>query len=675
MTYLYKSSKEGFAVEFFPNHSYGTFKTEIKCINKGEEGLPSLETLTGRQGSTQCLFCGEETHGDKIRELIKEGKVGHQPIAKMFLELDGKKEKKVFKVIEEEDYIYIEKCNRLAENLKESYPPIPEYSGRGSQVTISVPRQYGVTSFKDVFIPRQRLVISILTNWINAAKNVIIKNDSKETADIIGLYLAFGLNKFLEISTQFNIWHSGGFPVQIAPKYGFIFAWDFPEINPFKDGGYSFLSKIKDVASAVSNIESISKPVKKVWRQNASEQSLLDSNSIDLIITDPPYYGMIMYAGMADFFYGLLRFTQENAFPNLFKENVTPKAKECVLQEHRYDNKVEANNAYENQLLDSFKEMNRVLKSDGILVVVFAHINLSAWEAIISAIVKAGFQITACWPINTERSENIKQGDAALVKDTMHLVCRKHQTKEKIAFFQDLQKIAEEKLEKKLKDFWKLGFSGANLDIAMFGPALELYGYYTKVEDERTGKLISVGQWLDFTQKKVLQLQLSQVMKDLLPLEKHKELESLDTFAQFYILFRFEFGCKKIEIDAIRLLEKIANISIKNLINWGYLKKEGSKISLLNANQRKNPDDIINGKPNSQIISLIDTLHGVILAQQRGIFKEFSIEKSISHQHPIWGLAQLLNIILPKTTDEASSLRKLLNLRKLDSQTRINDHL
>ncbi len=675
MSYTLKQTNLAYSIELIPDLVKGKFSGKIKQVNKiGESPYPKLNRLTGSHGDTKCIFCNQSTTGDKIREMAKLGKMSYYPIGKMVLR--NKKTKKKDKLVKEivplskKDFELIEKCIELEKKDNFSYIPIPDYSGKGKIAwAVGSPRIYGITSFRNIFIPRQRLIISIISKWIKFARDEMKKQRlSIELSNVISLYLTFALTKFMEYSNRYSIWMDAGKPAQVTANYAYNLSWDFPEIYPYKKGGYSFISKFQDISKSLDEISNIPTNCLNIWQHNASEESVLEKNSIDIIFTDPPYYDTMGYAGLADFFYGIMKNTQGEIFPELFRDLVTPKSTECVLQAHRFDDMKVAKISYENQLSEAFNEMNRVLKDNGVLLIVFAHINLSAWSAIISALIRANFKITACWPINTESTTGAIQGRAAL-KATMHIFCRKKHESLGAIFFNDLQKISKIRLSRKLKEFWKHGFSGVNLDIAMLGPAFEIYGEYEKIEDERTGEILSIERWMDWIRKEVLQLQLSQIMKELLSKDLQDSLKSLDPFAQFYILFRLEFGIKSIDIDIARLLEKSTNLNIRDLTEWGYLEKESSKINLRSAEDREKIDLLINGKPPGNLITMVDKLHGAILSHQRDLFDEFEKRENISFNHPIWAIAQLISNILPSDSKESISLRNFLNVRKLKTST------
>ena len=37
-------------------------------------------------------------------------------------------------------------------------------------------------------------------------------------------------------------------------------------------------------------------------------------------------------------------------------------------------------------------------------MIMYAHTATSAWETLVAALIRSGFQVTASWPVNTERA-------------------------------------------------------------------------------------------------------------------------------------------------------------------------------------------------------------------------------------------------------------------------------
>ena len=67
----------------------------------------------------------------------------------------------------------------------------------------------------------------------------------------------------------------------------------------------------------------------------ADAQSGLNVRNV-MISTDPPYYDMIGYADLSDFFYIWMRQALRGIYPELFKTMLVPKAEELIATPYRF---------------------------------------------------------------------------------------------------------------------------------------------------------------------------------------------------------------------------------------------------------------------------------------------------------------------------------------------------
>lgn len=133
----------------------------------------------------------------------------------------------------------------------------------------------------------------------------------------------------------------------------------------------------------------------------SSDYLPVEPKSVDLVLTDPPYYHNVQYSELSDFFYVWLRLALQDEYPH-FRAELTPKSKEVILNDKR-----EAKTAAEDFLRDLqalFAECHRLLKQNGLMVFTYHHKQDEAWAAVLGALLNAGFYITAAWPIHSEMS-------------------------------------------------------------------------------------------------------------------------------------------------------------------------------------------------------------------------------------------------------------------------------
>ncbi len=116
--------------------------------------------------------------------------------------------------------------------------------------------------------------------------------------------------------------------------------------------------------------------------------------SVDLVVTDPPYFDNVHYSELADFFYVWLRqglAANDIAFSQLST---------------RHSNEVQDidPHAFAESFGAVLKEMGRVLKPEGLVVFTFHHSKLEGWLSVYSALQKAGLCVSAVHPIKAEMS-------------------------------------------------------------------------------------------------------------------------------------------------------------------------------------------------------------------------------------------------------------------------------
>ncbi len=654
------SKKRGIALVLEKDPLNLQYNVEIKTIT----GSQKIKSPTGSQGTTKCIFCDQTTKGNEIRKFAQNGQMKVQLLAKM-----AQDEEKVYEKADQNDI----KATQLAEShvseidadlIPKTY--VDAYNAKGKQRTIGRPHLYGWHMFKDFFIPRQLISVTTILKWIKLArKEMTDKGLSDDLVNIVNLYLALTLDKYAEYNTRLTVWHALiEVPSQTASRYSFDIGWDFPEVYPFSGGSGSFNHSLKLISSFLDNESQIPSSVIKVWQHDAGTVSDIKSGTVDLVVTDPPYYGSIFYAGLSDFFYSLLKLSQKQVFPKLFEDEATPKVNECVLALHRYSTFEEAKNAYETKLGNALKEIRRVLKPDGLCIIIFAHVDPEAWDALITAILNAELQITAAWPITTENAAAFGLGGQTL-SSTIQIVCRSRPNNRNETTYDKFKLELKKSLPLEFDRLWNLQFSGVNLDIAMLGPAIALFGRYKTVLDLMTGEPVPVIDLLNVVRAEVLELQWKKLMSTyLINIDEQIHLQRVDPITRFYVLFRAEFG-QKINADGIYQLSRAISLDFKYLDQLGYLQKKKQDYWVPTAFNRPHPDKLMAHQGPSTPLALVDILHGAQLANQANILKQFLMEGQIDALHPMWALAQLLSNITP-IKEERTSLQDLLSNRTVE---------
>ncbi|HCT6693599.1 TPA: DUF1156 domain-containing protein, partial [Klebsiella quasipneumoniae] len=109
----------------------------------------------------------------------------------------------------------------------------------------------------------------------------------------------------------------------------------------------------------------------EVHQGSSTDLSQLESGSLDLVITDPPFGGLLHYSELSDFFYVWLRLALKNKYPAIFGSEYTPKSLEAVANRAREPE--DPDGFYQRLLTQCWREAHRLLKPGGILAFTFHH--------------------------------------------------------------------------------------------------------------------------------------------------------------------------------------------------------------------------------------------------------------------------------------------------------------
>ena len=146
----------------------------------------------------------------------------------------------------------------------------------------------------------------------------------------------------------------------------------------------------------------------------SSDSTGLPAGSVDLVVTDPPFFDNVHYSELADFFYA---WQQQWSTPFILQQTSTRQPKEVQdVSAVGFASKLEA----------VFTECRRVLKDDGLLVFTYHHSRSEGWTALAEAVLGAGFTCVNAHPVKAEMSVAMPKSQAKEpIQLDIVLVCRK----------------------------------------------------------------------------------------------------------------------------------------------------------------------------------------------------------------------------------------------------------
>jgi len=603
-----------------------------------------------------CPICGFTIDAKETRKLFIDGLSGEKLIA-VVLKHPQKAGKKYriannndTKIFNEVKTFLLEKNKKLL--VEWGINPIPEESIPLMSGTFNVPL-YGLDTWGSLFNNRQKLVLITFVEKIRNLHKKLIKNGfSEDYAKVIATYLSLNFDKMLSKYNNICRWNN------ILEKTEYIFSrqalpmmWDYPEINPLSDSAGGWNSYLKFTLDSIDTCLEISN--KHIEITNSSSTNLnYSDNYFDAVFTDPPYYNSVPYADLSDFFYVWLKRLLGDLYPKLFSTPLTPKSDEIVemagWDRKRYGHKNKE--FFEKNLKTVLQEISRVLKTNGVATIVYAHKTTQGWETIINALLDSGLTVTASWPISTEMVGRLRAHKSAALASSIYIIVRKYQ-KTEIGWFKDVKEEIKEYIPKKINKLWEEGISGADFFIAAIGSAIEIFGKYEKVLDNK-GNEIRADKLLSFVRDVVADYTVKQILHNGIA-------DELSPLTKFYLMWRWNYQEVRVPFDDARKLAQSAGIDLSKEWNKGFIIKRGEFITLLGPNKRDK-------KSLKDSLELIDILHYACILWKEGKKDEMkSILKKSGYgkTESMYQVAQAISECLPNNSSEKKMIEGFLAFR------------
>lgn len=144
----------------------------------------------------------------------------------------------------------------------------------------------------------------------------------------------------------------------------------------------------------------------------------LPDKSVDLVITDPPFFDNLHYSELADFFF----VWQQLYFGSGASNGICTTRRDTEVQD------TDAT-AFAEKLRRVFAECYRVLRDEGLLVFSYHHSREDGWTAVAQAVIGAGFTIVQSQPVKAEMSVAAPKSQAKEPIDLdVLIVCRKRRS-------------------------------------------------------------------------------------------------------------------------------------------------------------------------------------------------------------------------------------------------------
>ena len=238
---------------------------------------------------------------------------------------------------------------------------------------------------------------------------------------------------------------------------------------------------------------------------SATDLSNINDGTYDLIVTDPPFGGLLHYSELADFFYVWLRLALRDRYPDQFSPEYTPKTLEAVSNRARHPDDPDA--FYQRILTACWREGHRILKPGGMLAFTFHHSQDAPWVSVLESLFEAGFYLEATYPIRSDETKGKGEfGSRQIEYDIIHVCRKRREEPQPVSWARMRRQVLADvrQLRTLLEHHEREGLSAADLQVIRRGKALEYFSrHYGKVyvDEDRSmsveAALLGINQLLD----------------------------------------------------------------------------------------------------------------------------------------------------------------------------------
>ena len=463
-------------------------------------------------------------------------------------------------------------------------PRRPSPNSRG----LSGLTRYGINEFAKVFNARQRGSLFTFARLFCELPQCLTHcgYDELWTASIADC-LSLSIGRMADYNSEFCTWNINQQGIgHTFARFALPMTTDYAESNPVGEVTGSFQGAVEWIVQCIEHLQKTANGRSEILYGSADEES---NNKCDIVMTDPPYYDSIPYSDISDFFYVWLRRSVQARHPTIFDKALVARDREIIQHAGRMggDNLV-AKEFYEHGMARSFQAAWGMLGPEGRMVVVFAHKQPDAWEALVSAMIRIGFVVAGSWPIQTERPSRTAGG--ALLASSVWLVCKKRPDTARPGWDNRVLEEMRHNIHTRLCDYWDAGIRGPDFVWAATGPAMEAYSKHPVVKKaNEPGKLMEVAEFLRAVRRLVVDFVVGRVLTG--DGGDETNASGLDDVTTYYILHRHDFGMGDAPVGACILYAVSCNLSDTDLTNRHEVLLRTGGLAAAAAEAADDPDD------------------------------------------------------------------------------------
>lgn len=445
---------------------------------------------------------------------------------------------------------------------------------------------YGFKRWADLFTNRQLTVLTTLSDTVGEVREQVLADalsagmpegvalddggdGAVAYADAIAVYLALAVSRQTDYGSSICSWNSGRDVIRnVFARQALPMAWDYAETNPFSSKSGSFLGQVKWVAEAVEHVPAT--PRCEAHQADAASRDYTDV----VVSTDPPYYDNVGYSDLSDYFYVWLRRMLKDILPSTASTMLTPKRQELVANPYRHGGKEGAAQFFTDGFNYVFRHIRETARTDIPMTVYYAYKQKDAengtsagWYALLDGLIKSGWEITATWPVRSEREGRMLSVGTNALASSIVLACRPRPADARSITMRAFNSQLRAELTEELRVLIASGLEPVDLSQAAIGPGISVYSRYSTIR-EADGSVMPIRKALEAINRVV-----DEVMDDA--------DSDYDADTRFAVKWYQQYGWTRQNFGLADQLSRSCGTTPDSLVRGGIFEASGGKARLL----------------------------------------------------------------------------------------------
>lgn len=543
-------------------------------------GSPPEGTASGGKG--RCLATGAAIPREHIRSALANGRAGEDLIAIVATGSNGR----VF-------------CTPTVEQVEAAASASPAW-----QPDVTLPEKglgfrvqpYGLTEWSKLFTKRQLHGLSTLSDLVSEVWEQVRVDAVKAGfpddglrlhqhgrgasayADAVKTYLAFAVDKCLDFNSTLSGWDSTNVKIRnVFARQTVSMTWDFAECNLLGERVGSFASQVSSLVSALAQLP-VGQCSGEVAQRDA--RARVAENPGAVVSTDPPYYDNVGYADLSDFFFVWLRRSLADVWPDECATLKTPKSDELIADPGRHGGSSGAETHFESGMSEFMAQVAAAHGGDAPATIYYAYkatetkdgeVRSTGWDTFLQAVLNAGMQVTATWPVRTEKPGRMREVGSNALASSIVIACRPRGESAALASRGEFVTALQAELPDAVRILQSGNIAPVDLAQSTIGPGIKVFSRYAKVV-EADGSSMSVSDALS-------------IINDALGEILDGEEAELDRDTRFAVTWYAQHGYNPGRSGDADAQARAKNTSLRGVENAGIGEARGGQFRLFDRSE------------------------------------------------------------------------------------------